>query len=67
MGNNLLERIFSSPSMVKRKGSSPWARTSGLKGKKRMCVFLGYVQMCEKNVVLEFDVNVQVRYFKINK
>jgi hypothetical protein len=44
MENNLLERIFPSPSIVKGGKGSPWARASGLKGKKRMFVFW---DMCE--------------------
>jgi hypothetical protein len=49
-GKQLIGEDIPSPSMVKGGKGSPWARASGLKGKRRMFVFLGYVQMCEKNV-----------------
>jgi hypothetical protein len=50
MENNLLEKIFLSPLVVKGGRGSPWAKATRLKGKRRMCVVLGYVRMCENNV-----------------
>jgi hypothetical protein len=41
MENNLFVKIFPSPSMVKGGRGSPWARTSGLKGKKKNVCFIG--------------------------
>ncbi len=42
-GKQFIGEDIPSPSMVKGGKGPPWARASGLTGKKRMLGFLGYV------------------------